>query len=124
KDGDLNLELEIWNDSKGNKEKYAVRVQLLNATGKRLMDTSANMPDLKMANSKTELHFRQFIIGIKQWSAEMPNLYSLQFILQNEKGDTVEVVNKKIGFRTVEIKNAQLLVNGKPIYIKGTNRHE
>ena len=124
KDGDLSLELQVWNDSKDNSERYAVRVQLMNAVGKMLMDTSANTPDLKMANSKTELHFHQYIIGIKQWSAEIPNLYSLQFILQNEKGDTVEVINKKIGFRTVEIKNAQLLVNGKPIYIKGANRHE
>src|SRR5204863_6301676 len=97
KDSDLSLELQVWNDSKDNNEKYSVRVQLMNAAGKMLMDTSANMPDLKMANSKTELHFHQFIIGIKQWSAEIPNLYSLQFILRDKKGDTVEVINKKIG---------------------------
>ncbi|HEY6977914.1 MAG TPA: glycoside hydrolase family 2 TIM barrel-domain containing protein, partial [Chitinophagaceae bacterium] len=124
KDGDLDLELQVWNDSKDNNENYSVRVQLIDASGKLLMDTSEHTPDLKMANSKTELHFRQVIPGIRQWSAEIPNLYSLQFILQSEKGDTVEVVNKKIGFRSIEIKDAQLLVNGKPIYIKGANRHE
>jgi len=60
----------------------------------------------------------------RKWSAEMPHLYTLLITLKDEKGKIVEVITEKIGFRTVEIKNAQLLVNGKAIKIKGTNRHE
>lgn len=60
----------------------------------------------------------------KKWSAEIPNLYQVDFILKDKKGKVVEVIHQKVGFRKVEIKGGQLLVNGKPVYIKGVNRHE
>jgi beta-galactosidase len=60
---------------------------------------------------------------VKPWSAEVPNLYNLFITLK--KGDQVlEVVKQRVGFRHIEIKNAQLLVNGQPILIKGADRHE
>jgi len=62
--------------------------------------------------------------GIKTWSAETPNLYDLEVVLRNKNGKMVDVIKQKVGFRTSEIKNGQLLVNGKPVLIKGTNRHE
>jgi len=59
----------------------------------------------------------------EKWTAETPNIYTLMATLKD--GDkTVEVIPVKTGFRKVEIKNAQLLVNGQPILIKGVNRHE
>ena len=57
------------------------------------------------------------------WSAETPNLYSLKVKAMDKKG-LCESASVKFGFRTVEIRNAQLLVNGRPILIKGVNRHE
>ncbi len=57
------------------------------------------------------------------WSAETPNLYKLKVSAYTAKG-LAESTAIRFGFRTVEIKNAQLLVNGKPILIKGTDRHE
>ena len=61
--------------------------------------------------------------AVKPWTAETPNLYNLYITLK--KGDKVlEVINQRVGFRHVEIKNAQLLVNGQPILIKGADRHE
>jgi len=60
----------------------------------------------------------------KKWSAETPNLYTVNFILKNKKGETVETIPQKVGFRKIEIKGGQLLVNGQPVYIKGVNRHE
>ena len=60
---------------------------------------------------------------IKPWTAETPNLYN--FIVTLKKGDKVlEVVKQRIGFRHIEIKDGQLLVNGQPILIKGADRHE
>ena len=59
----------------------------------------------------------------EKWSAEMPNLYTLQAIVRSGNKIT-EVVPVKVGFRKVEIKNNQLHVNGQPILIKGVNRHE
>lgn len=64
------------------------------------------------------------IKDVKKWSAEKPNLYTLVLHFQGDKGKSSEYVSNKIGFRTSEIKNGQLLVNGVPILLKGVNRHE
>ena len=60
---------------------------------------------------------------VKAWTAETPNLYQV-YITVSEKQGVSEVIPQRVGFRNVEIKNAQLLVNGKPILIKGADRHE
>ncbi len=57
------------------------------------------------------------------WSAETPDLYSLQ-VLASGKNGTAESASIDFGFRSVEIRNSQLLVNGKPVLLKGANRHE
>jgi beta-galactosidase len=59
-----------------------------------------------------------------KWTAETPALYKIIATLKDNSGRTVEVIPLRTGFRKVEIKNAQLLVNGQPILIKGANRHE
>ncbi len=58
------------------------------------------------------------------WSAEQPNLYTLVLTLKDARGRTVEAIPQQVGFRQVEAKNSQILVNGQPILIKGVNRHE
>ncbi|WP_115719521.1 glycoside hydrolase family 2 TIM barrel-domain containing protein [Gallaecimonas mangrovi] len=60
---------------------------------------------------------------VKTWSAEKPNLYQLVMTLK-QGGKVSQVVRQQVGFRSVELKDGQLLVNGKAIYIKGVNRHE
>jgi beta-galactosidase len=64
------------------------------------------------------------VINPKKWTAETPSLYTLQLCLNDSTGRTKEVVNTKVGFRSIEIKNGQMLVNGKPIRFRGVNRHE
>jgi len=59
-----------------------------------------------------------------KWSAEKPHLYTVLLKVKNEKGKIVETESCKFGFRKVEIKDGQLLLNGAPILIKGVNRHE
>ena len=58
-----------------------------------------------------------------KWTAETPNLYTLYTTLMDGK-QVAEVVPQRVGFRKVEIKNAQVLVNGQPELFKGANRHE
>ncbi len=60
----------------------------------------------------------------KKWSAEIPNLYTLVLTLSDAKGNVVEVESCKVGFRKVEIKDGQLLVNGRSVKLFGVNRHE
>ena len=63
------------------------------------------------------------LANVKPWSAEVPNLYNVMITLK--KGDQVlEVIRQRVGFRHIEIKGGQLLVNGQPILIKGADRHE
>jgi len=59
-----------------------------------------------------------------KWSAEKPNLYTVFLILKNDDGKVIEVERTNFGFRKVELKDGQLLVNGVPIIVKGVNRHE
>ncbi len=58
-----------------------------------------------------------------KWTAETPYLYTLRATLK-EAGKVLEVIPLKVGFRKVELKNAQILVNGQPVLFKGANRHE
>jgi beta-galactosidase len=60
----------------------------------------------------------------RKWTAETPNLYRCVVSLQDELGNTVDVEGYDIGFRKVEIIHGQLCVNGKPLMIRGVNRHE
>jgi len=63
-------------------------------------------------------------LDIKPWTAETPNLYQILLTLKDAAGKPVAHYATQIGFRTSEIKNGQLLVNGRPILIKGVNRHD
>ncbi len=70
-----------------------------------------------------EEHFMLDPRDVKPWSAEEPNRYWLQVVLK-KKGRVLQVVRQAIGFRHIEIKGGQLLLNGQPILIKGADRHE
>lgn len=64
------------------------------------------------------------VVAPQLWSAEIPNLYRLVVSLYHNNTGLIESEAYNIGFRSVEIKHGQLCVNGKPLLIKGTNRHE
>lgn len=59
-----------------------------------------------------------------KWSAEDPYLYTVLLTLKSKSGETIEVTRTDFGFRKVEIKDNRVLVNGRPVLIKGVNRHE
>ena len=99
--------------------------QLLDAEGNLVTSTHAT-------GGKTQLK----VPNVHKWTAETPYLYTLRTIVvdsrvkkgqQPKKADEdayVAITNQKVGFRKVEIRNAQLLVNGQPVLIKGADRHE
>jgi len=66
----------------------------------------------------------QAVADPRKWTAETPNLYTLLMVLKDTQGKPIEVVPCNIGFREVEIRDGQLLVNGRAVILKGTNRHE
>ena len=59
-----------------------------------------------------------------QWTAETPHLYSLLLELEDGQGQVLEAGSVSVGFRDIEIRNGQILVNGKPVILKGVNRNE
>ena len=63
-------------------------------------------------------------LDIQPWTAETPVLYNLTLSLIDKNHNEIEVIRQRIGFRHIEIKGGQLLVNGQPILIKGADRHE
>jgi beta-galactosidase len=75
-------------------------------------------------NTEKKLDFFLEVNNISQWSAEIPHLYTLVLSLKDLENNITEYVSCRTGFRSVELKNGQMLVNGKPIIIKGVNRHE
>ncbi|PKM74498.1 MAG: hypothetical protein CVU91_01120 [Firmicutes bacterium HGW-Firmicutes-16] len=60
----------------------------------------------------------------KQWSAEQPNLYQLIIVLKGSNGSVIEAKTIHFGFKSVEIKDEKILINGKPLMICGVNRHD
>lgn len=71
------------------------------------------------------IHSSTLLKEVKQWSAEIPYLYtlSIQLIDPSQPGNN-QFIQKRVGFRSIEIRSSQLLVNGKVITIRGVNRHE
>ncbi|WP_258104235.1 glycoside hydrolase family 2 TIM barrel-domain containing protein [Marinoscillum sp. MHG1-6] len=69
------------------------------------------------------INFSATIKNVARWSAETPNLYDCVLTLKNAQGEVTMVTSEQVGFRTVEVKNAQLMVNGVDILVKGVNLH-
>lgn len=77
------------------------------------------------ANDSVQVVSENVFKDVRQWSAEQPNLYTLKIVLEDESNpENNQYITREIGFKRVEIKNAQVLINGKAIYIRGVNRHE
>ncbi len=70
------------------------------------------------------LKMKADVCSPRKWSAENPNLYTVLLTLKDKEGNILEHESCRFGFREVEIKNGQLLVNGFPVLLKGVNRHE
>ncbi|MDW3229586.1 MAG: glycoside hydrolase family 2 TIM barrel-domain containing protein [Acidobacteriota bacterium] len=126
--GRLNLEVKILNDNPvpliGTKklQAYNLTASIIDGDGQKLF-TEQKTFTLKPGENKT-LDYQGKIPDIKPWNAETPNLYTLCLELRDDKNLPLEAIVKKVGFRSVEIKNGQLLVNGQAVYFRGVNRHE
>lgn len=123
-DGLFRLDVDIRNRNKlKEKEKLTIRFMLYDDN-----NTTVITEDHKLVSAKdtpyTSFSFEQLITEVRPWSAEHPNLYTLLISLFDKKGNVIDLLSTQVGFRTSEIKDGSLYVNGKYIYIKGVNRHE
>ncbi len=118
--GLFNLEIELKNHLQ-KEQQVQVSYKILDNTN--LLKEEAKMISV-VDNSLNITTFQAQIEDVKQWSAEHPNLYTLVIELKNKKGKIMETISRNIGFRSVEIKNGLLLVNGQRITLKGVNAQE
>lgn len=108
KDGSLNISLNL-------KGSGTVDLKLLDKAGKEVATSSVKgsgkiVTDIAVSNPE-------------KWTAETPVLYTLIATLK-DGNNTTEVIPVKVGFRKIELKNSQILVNGQPVLFKGADRHE
>ncbi len=75
-------------------------------------------------NGTADYHFDATLNNVKSWNAEHPHLYKLLISQFDKNGKLVESIAHETGFRTIEVRNRLLLVNGVAVKIKGVNRHE
>jgi beta-galactosidase len=123
-DGKLKVSVHIKNHLPGSPGLYRIRMELFDADNEPVFET----PLVKQVKFKRPgeavVYFERLMKNPVKWTAETPNLYSMILSLSDTSGKTTEAVACRAGFRKVEIKNGQLLVNGVPVDIKGVNRHE
>ncbi len=122
-DANLSVTVDLKNhESASLSGNHQVEIRLLDQRG-QLVYSSTKEASMSL-KEKLQLAFTAFIPAPLKWSAESPDLYQLRIILKDGSGRETEALASGIGFREVEIIRGQLCVNGKPIYIKGVNRHE
>ena len=110
------------NNSTPKKVKRTVLVEVLDK-GVSIFKTSKSITI--PANTTIKVVSDKIIGQVKKWSAELPNLYTLKIALEDETdAKNNQYIQKVMGFKSIEIKNSQVLVNGKAIYFRGVDRHE
>ncbi len=105
-----------------NTLKYAISASLVDDQGNAVIEYEMDGNVFKNTDHVGNKHIGG--LDIKPWSAESPTLYSLRLALKDGEGKVLANYAFPIGFRTSEIKNGNLLVNGKPVLIKGVDRHD
>ncbi len=121
--GTLSLDIQVVNYSAKKSSPMKLEALLYDGDGKTLLTSFEEAVRLKKATEETT-HFQGEVLDAKPWSAEVPNLYTLVLLLKDEMGVTTEALSCKVGFRTSEVKDGQFLVNGRPVLLKGVDRHE
>ena len=113
----LNVKLRKFKNSKIKKP--SLKVELFDGRGKSIFSE-----ERKKVTADADILFQTTVDNVSKWSGEFPNLYRYTISLMDRKGNELGAISAKTGFREVEIRDAQLLVNGEPITVKGVNVHE
>jgi beta-galactosidase len=112
--GEFSLEAELW----GVTPEQPVAVEAVLYDGDEAIGSFTEEVD------GNEVRFSGTYPEVRQWSAEIPNLYTLMITLKDSGGEVLEVLRQDVGFRRVEISGNTLLINGRYVYLKGVNLHE
>ncbi|WMI65707.1 glycoside hydrolase family 2 TIM barrel-domain containing protein [Aestuariibaculum sp. YM273] len=115
--GLFNVNIDLRQFGKKAFKNQVASIRLVDANGKEVY-----AEEKKIKASENKVNFLATINNVEKWSAESPYLY--RYIISLEDKKNTQVISKKIGFRKVEIKDAQLMINGEPLMVNGVNLHE
>ncbi|NLF40784.1 DUF4981 domain-containing protein, partial [bacterium] len=111
--------------------RYAAEIMLYDADGGQVLAAPARASfdeSTRMYGSSGErkgaARFRLPVSRPRQWSDETPYLYTLVMTLRGENGAVLDVESCRVGFRQIEIRDRQVLVNGRRMIVRGVDRHE
>ena len=122
RDATLAVDVTVHNATSADQAFTAVGV-LIDPEGETVSRATAQVDQLS-PGQESVVALRQQVANPRKWAAETPDLYRLLVTLKDASGRVVGVVPARVGFREVEIRGARLLVNGRPIIMRGVNRHE
>ena len=122
RDATLEISAEIKNHT-ALAQAASLAVTLLDPAGKSVIEGTVR-PATIAADGATRVAFSAAVPDPQKWSAETPVLYTLLLTTKDARGNVLEVIPWRVGFRSVEIKAGQLLVNGHAVLFRGVNRHE
>lgn len=121
--GNLSVDLRVSNSS-GSSSSGKVEVEFLDASG-NFIDRIGSETNFSLnAGEEKKITLSSAVSNVKLWSAEHPNLYTVIVKLKDSNGNETEAFATKYGFRTIEIKNNLVYINGERILFKGANRHD
>ncbi len=119
----VDLDIKKYNEKKKAKN-YTAAYSVFDSEGNNILNRE-HLFSLGKEHFNTSVSFdKELIPNVKQWSAEKPNLYTVVLEIRDKKGNLLESLSCKTGFREVEMKEGLLYVNGEYVLIKGVDRHE
>ena len=126
--GRLDVICEVEPDTGGLPRDWTTRVRIIDPTGAPIAEpTLQRVPHRAHATNRFDGHrtrHRHRIEIARPWSAESPDLYRVEVDLIDADGEVVDSVHTRCGLRRVEIRDRRLLINDRPVWIFGVNRHD
>ncbi len=123
-DANLKINAKITNYFQKNVGDYTFEAMLFDQKNKQVFDEPLKVSVNLNEKDLIDVSIEKLVENPLKWSAEHPNLYSLVLTLRDDQSQIIETESCKVGFRTFEIKDGLMKINGKRIVFKGVNRHE
>ena len=126
RDALLSITAKVINYASSAQTDYYLEAKLFDPNGQLIKTSPALLRKIKFPVKEAEdtIELTTKVENPLKWSADQPHLYQIIFTLKNTDGELIEAQECKFGFREIEIKHAQLMINGVSVLLKGANRHD
>ncbi len=119
----VDIDVFVKNELSRKADQYNVSAYMFSPSGKKVAEASVSVPSVA-ARSEQQVRLSMEIGSPELWSAEKPDLYTVELVLSDRISGTVEAVSSRIGLRDIQIIDKKVHINGNQVYFKGVNRHE